>query len=245
MTVPNPTATGARAPGPPGKTRLIKVPSGDKHIDTGNQECDIRLALSRGLAEYLEQLIYRAQGGQRRVFATVHDEWAEPEENAQFPTAVVYPRQVGTYEGRALTPAVNPRQRLPPPDGRYLVIPSEFSVDLLVEVWANDPEQRTDLLIMLEQALNPVYWRSGFVLELPHYFNVRATYVVTTLEIPDSPDKALQRFRVAGVTVRAQGPVVVLYTFPDFKPQFDLRAIGPNVDVTPDSAIFNVVSTDP
>jgi hypothetical protein len=232
VTVPNPPATGAGPPGPPGKTRLIKKPSGDIHVDTGRCDTDVRLALTRGLAEYLEQLVFNQPGGNRRMFAAVHDEWAEPEENAKFPSAAVYLQGPGTYEARALTPAVNPLQRLPPPDGRYLVIPSEYVTNLAVEVWATDVEERTGLIQMLETALNPVYWRAGFVLELPHYYNVRATFVLNELEIPDDAEDAQHRYRRAIFSVGAQAPLIVLYSFPDFRPSFELKAVGPDVDVT-------------
>lgn len=230
MTIPNPAAPGTYI-GPPGKTRLITKSSGDPHIDNGRQETDVRLALTRGLAEYMELLSYDALGGRRVRFKTVHEEWAEPEENAAYPSAAITLQGPGVYEARALQPVLNPKQRLPPPDGRYLVIPAEYSTNLAVEVWATDPEERTALIQMLESAFNPVYWRFGFVLELPHYFNVRATFALKELTIPDDAEDALRRYRRAIFTLTAQAPLVTLYSFPDAKPLFELSSVGSDIDV--------------
>lgn len=228
-------------PNPPVRTRLIRAPSGDKHIDNGNEECDIRLALTRGLAEYLESLPpVNAPGGRSIKLLQVHDEWAEPEETASYPAAACYMEGPGTYLPRALTPALNEKQRLPPPDNRYLIIPTEFQTTVKLELWCTDPEERTAFCRMLEKALNPVYWRSGFVLELPHYFNIRATYILEELSIPDDAEDALRRYRRAIFSLTAQGPLVTLFSFPDMRPTFELRDAGENVDVNP---ALNVVST--
>lgn len=230
MTIPNPPAQASYPPGPPGRTRLITAPT-TPHIDSGVQETDARLALTRGLAEYLEQLRYAAVGGRVVRFKAVHEEWAEPEENAAYPSAAVYLQGSGAYEPRALTPALNPEQRLPPPDGRYLIIPAEYSVDVAVELWATDPEERTALIQMLEAAFNPVPWRFGFVLELPHYFNVRSTFTLSGMSIPDDGEDAIRRYRRALFTLHAQVPLITLFSFPDAKPMFDLQAVGTDISV--------------
>lgn len=237
MTVPNPPGAGSYV-GPPGKTRLITKPVGDPHVDGGVQEADVRLALTRGLAEYMEQLSYAPLGGRPLRFKAVHEEWAEPEENAAYPAASITLAGAGTYEPRSLTPVLNPKQRLPPPDGRYLVIPAEYSASISVEVWATDPEERSGLIQMLEIAFNPVHWRYGFVLELPHYFNVRATYTLQEMSIPDDSEDALRRYRRVVFTLRAQAPLITLFSFPDARPMFELAALGADVDVTPDSAVL-------
>lgn len=234
------TTVAVTVPSPPVRTRLISKPSGDLHIDSGNQETDIRLALTRGLAEYMSTLSRKVPGGREVAFKAVHDEWAEPEENAVYPSAAVYLTGPGTYQPRALSPAINPNQRLPPPDNRYLVIPVEYQVDAAVELWATDPEERTALIQMLETGFNPVYWRSGFVLELPHYFNIRATFIATELNIPDDAEDAIRRYRRAIFTVQCQGPLVTLFSFPDMRPAFELKAVGENVNVDP---ALNVVDT--
>jgi hypothetical protein len=215
------------------EARLISV-SGDRdpHIDNGVQEVDVRLALQRGLAQYLRRLSLNALGGRRVRLRRVREEWSEPEENAEYPSAAVTLSGPGTYAPRALTPALNPKQRLPPPDNRYLIIPSEFNSNLAVEVWTTDPEERTALVQMLEAAFNPVPWRSGFVLELPFYFNVRATYVLKELSIPDDADDALRRYRRAIFTLDASAPLVTLFSFPNARPRFDLQAVGTDIDVS-------------
>lgn len=232
MTQPNPPAVGTTQR-PRGATRLITDQS-TVHVDNGVQDTDVRLGVQRGLAEYIERLSYDALGGRKVRFAAVHEEWAEPEEGAAYPSAVVLLRGPGIYAPRSFTPVLNPQQRLPPPDGRYLVIPAEFTQDLTVEIWATDPMERTALVQMCETAFNPVYWRYGFVLELPHYFNVRATYTLKDVTIPDSEDDALRRYRRAIFTLTAEAPLVTLFSFPDARPLFELRAVGPDVIVETD-----------
>jgi len=229
MTVPNPPAKGSNV-SPPGKTKLITDKSGP-HIDNGVQETDIRLALQRGLAEYLEQLSYSCQNGRTVRFAQVTEEWAEPEENAKYPAAAIYTQGPGVYEARALNPALNPKQRLPPPDNRYLIIPSEYTANLVIECFSTDNEERTAIIQMMESALNPSFWRSGFVLELPHYFNIRATYVLKESTIPDDAEDALSRRRRVLFNLTAQGPLVTLFSFPDAKPRHVLESVGPDIDV--------------
>ena len=199
------------------------------------QTTDARRALTVGLAEYLEQLEFSAVGGRRLRFEGVHSEWAEPEEQARYPSAVVVPAGPGLYAPRSLTPSLNPGEQLPPPDGRYLVAVADFEQPLNIEVWANGTEERGQLVAMLEQALFPVFFRSGFVLELPHYFNVRGTYLPKSVVMQDSEDNALRRYRIAVVSLVATVPLIRLFSFPGARPVFSLEAAGP------EAAVLNVV----
>jgi hypothetical protein len=187
--------------------------------------------MCRGLAEYIEDISFDAQGGRRLVFQAVHEEYAEPEKQASYPSAVIRPRGEGVYEGRGLTPGADPAERLPPPDLRYLVVPCDYVTTLAVEVWANDTQERAVLVMALEQAFMPNSSKWGFDLELPHYFNIRANYALRGLSTDDDADQALRRYRLATVTLAARVPVVQMFTFPDAKPVFRLEAIGTGSDV--------------
>lgn len=229
MSVPNPPATGTIHP-PAGRTRLLTSPS-EIERPTAVQKTDARRALTVGLAEYLEQLEFHAEGGRRMRFEGVHSEWAEPEEQARYPSAVVVPAGAGTYAPRSLTPSLNPQERLPAPDGRYLVAVADYEQLLNIEVWANGVEERSQLVAMLEQALFPVFFRSGFVLELPHYFNARGTYLPKSVAMQDSEDNALRRYRIAVVTVAATVPLIRLFGFLGARPVFSLETAGPQATV--------------
>lgn len=215
---------------PLGKTRLITSAS-DPIQFTANGETDARSAITRGLAEYLEHLQRDLVGGRQVRFKRVEDQYAEPEKQARYPSVAIYTTEAGTYDSSKFTPAVSTKCRLPPPDGRYLVSPADFVQELSVEIWATDPPERAGLVAMVEDAFNPVTYTYGFTLELPFYFNQRATYEMTELVYTDSDEDAIRRYRRATFTLNARVPLTKLYSFPDGKPVFQLGAIGSDASV--------------
>jgi hypothetical protein len=211
------------------KAKLISKP-GIPVAYTADQETDARTALTRGLAEYLAQIVFPAPGGRELRFDKVLDTWAEPEDGAKFPRAIVYGTGIGIYDAGSLTPDLpTARNRLPAPDGRYLISSCAFVQDLTVEVWANDPAARRAIAAGLESALLPVDWMFGFVLELPFYFNERATYTLKDMAYPDNEQDAMRRYRKAVFTITGEVPVVNLFTYPLAKPSFRLDEVGPDV----------------
>jgi hypothetical protein len=229
MTVPQVPATGALVP-PIGKAFLV-TKSTPAVVFTANQECDARLALCRGLAEFMSSLSVNAVGGRKVRFKDVHEEWAEPEESASYPSARIGLKGPGTYEARSLTPTLDPAERIPLPDGRYCLVMADFTATLGVEVWANDPEERSALIILLERAFLPNSNKYGFDLQLPYYFNARATYAMQELVVDDDGDLALRRYRIATFMLTARIPLIALFSFPDARPFFDLQAVGTGADV--------------
>lgn len=191
----------------------------------------MRSALTRGVADLLEQVSQEMPGGRLLRFKKVLKNWAEPEEAAKYPSVAIFTTGPGKYDASGFTPNVSPQCRLPPPDGRYLVTPAEYIQDLSVEIWGNDPNERAGLVFMCERAFNPVTWRYGFVMELPYYFSQRATYALTELLYEDDEDNAIRRYRKATFTLAASAPLVYLMKFPDAKPRFELAAIGTGSDV--------------
>lgn len=226
MTTPAP---GSEIP-PPGKARLILQPN-DPLTRTAVQETDVRGALTRGVADLLEQVSTNMEGGRQLRFKKVFKNWAEPEDKARYPSVAIYTAGAGTYDASGFTPNVDPKCRIPEPDGRYLVTPAEYVQDVEVEVWGNDPNERAGLVFMCERAFNPVTWRYGFVMELPFYFNQRASYGLKELTYNDSEEDAIRRYRKATFTLAAAAPLVYLAEFPDAIPRFQLAAIGTGSDV--------------
>lgn len=227
MTVPNPPTPGS--PSPRGRARLVQ--QGEKEVLSGLQEVDVRLAMTRGLAEYIQDLRIDVPGGRRVRFRSVHEEYAEPEEPADMPAAAVLLSGPGTYEARSLTPGLDPKERLPQPDGRYLVVPADYVQDVTVECWTNDPAERSAAVMMLERAFLPHAWRYGFSLELPYYFSNRVTYSLKDLTIRDDADNSQRRIRVAVFTLAARAPLIVPFSFPDARPRFELASVGTGEDV--------------
>lgn len=221
------------------KARLITA-AGQPIAYTANQETDARTALARGLSEYLEQLIFHAPvGGRELRFDKVLDTWAEPEDEAKFPRAIVGASGVGVYDASKFTPGPpTSRARLAAPDGRYLMSACAFVQDLTLEVWTNDPSARRLIVAGLESAFNPVDWMYGFQLELPFYFNERAVYALKDMAYLDSEQDAMRRYRKAVFTISGEVPVVNVFSYPLMKPRFHLDEIGPDV------VIPGLVATD-
>lgn len=212
------------------RTSLL-VPGTPSPAFTSRCETDPRLAITRGLAEYLTGTSTVGFGGQRVRFKEVHEEYADAEETASYPSARIGLQGNGTYEARALTPILDPACRLPAPDGRYLVIPADYVQTVQVEGWSNNTEERAALVQVLEARFFPNLQTASFNLLLPHYYNVSANFALTNLTVEDDADAAKKRFRNFTFTLLARVPVVRLASFPDGRPIFDLAAVGTGADV--------------
>jgi len=177
-----------------GQTRLILAPD-DAQVLTNLRVTDCRTALTRGVKEYIEQLRIVINGRESR-FKHVLETYAESEQPAEYPGACIYAPGDGTYDASNLTPIERDLD-----SGLALFKSAEYSLDILVELWASDPKQRMALVAMLEDAFDPVDFMTGFVLELPHYHNVRAIYEKRSCTYEDIGDQAQRRWRKAIFTI--------------------------------------------
>jgi len=206
--------------------------SGTPQAYTANRETDARTALTRGLAEYLSQMVIDAKGGRQIRFKKVFQTWAEPEEQAQYPSAIVYSAESGRYEESKFTPSPDSTEKISAPDNRYLVSATEFVIDLKVEVWATDPKERAEICAALEAMFNPVDFMYGFQLEFPHYYGMRGVYELKDMQYLDTEIDAMRRYRKAAFTLSGQVPVVNLFTYPDAKMQIRLDLTDASVITT-------------
>jgi hypothetical protein len=209
---------GFTTPPPAGLSYLI-TRANEKTDFTAQQDTDARTSLTRGLAEYLSQLEYEDAGGRALRFERVFDVWSEPEDEGVYPSAWVGSVGDGVYEDPRTTPSVPSDQRLTLPDGRYLVSACDYVIDLQIEMRCTDPEARKALCAMLERDLNPVDWRYGFVLVLPHYFNQRGVYELKGSGYQDSEGDAQQRMRKATFSLTARVPLTRLRAYPKAQPR--------------------------
>ena len=148
-----------------------------------------------------------------------------------FPSAIAYTTGMGVYDAKKLTPRPSKACQLPAPDNRFALNPSEFVIDVTVEIWATDPPERSTLVAALEDAFNPFTGQYGFSLNLPHYHNVRGTFELTQMGYLDSESDAIQRNRKAAFVLNARVPLIKLVSFPEAKPRLNVVAVGPNVIV--------------
>ena len=179
---------------------------------TARRETDSRKAITRALAEYLRGV--KAEGFTDReiLFKKVYAEPAEVEETAVYPSAVVHAVEAGKFaaESERMKPSVVDTRRLPAPDGRLVVITSEYVLTVAVEVWAATIRDRTALCAMLEDVFNPVIEMGGFRLVCPHYFGASAEFLLDTSEHQDAEDDDKRGWRKALFVLNARIPVIRL-----------------------------------
>jgi hypothetical protein len=216
--------------GMPGYTRLI-LDRTEPVIHTADRYTDTRTALTLGLADYIKTITTNAVGGRYISFREVFSSWAEPEQHAEFPSAIVYATGAGTYDASGFTPVPNSKQKVPAPDNRLVVKFAEFIQDLTVEIWCTDPEERQELVAACEEAFNPMSDMYGFILELPHYYNARAVFEMKSLAYQDTEIDAARRYRKAVFSITGQVPLIRLISFPGAKPKAIVDEVGDYVIV--------------
>lgn len=196
-----------------------------REVLTATRETDAARALVRGLAEYLGGLSVAWRGTEYKLMASL-PEWANREQSAKYPTAVVMEDESGAVYSTA--PMSPPSDGLPlegDPEwearvGRFVKVP------LHVEVWCTNPVERMALGAMLEDAADPVDWMGGFRLVLPHYHGVHATFDLVSAQSRDNADDTQRRYSVLLVDYMAECPVVRLRRVPPaMRLRSDLRTV--------------------
>jgi hypothetical protein len=199
-------------------TRPILFPQ-ETQVLTVNQETDARTALTRGMGEYLRSLQTVSFGTPARAltFQEVFDTWPQSEDKIKFPSAAVLGRGPGRYDASSFTPGGEQVV-----DGGTVVKLAELVQTMEVIVWSADPVQRMHSMMLLERALSPVEFMYGLRLELPHYFNLHATYEPTGMEYDDTPADALRRYRRTHVHIMGSVPVLRQARIPPGRVRFKL-----------------------
>lgn len=180
------------------------------------QLVDTKTAITRSLADYIASLELPTQmEGRTQRFTKIFDVWAEPETVASFPSAVVYPVGDITYDPMNMSTTV---LEIAPHVGIRRGSAAQMQVS--VEIWTNDPEERILLSLALENAFNPVDWMAGFLLTVPYYFNARAQFCLKSNMYEDDGESAQKRWRKATFTLDAEiEQIVPVGRFPYLIPQ--------------------------
>ncbi len=220
-TVPEASDSAPQGIVPPFRTTLVADPE-TKPTYTASQETDARTALTRGLAEYLGQnLTFTLLPSGRHVFLEkTFAEYADPEDDAVYPSACVWSDGEQVYDPSGFTPRVLGDARLPAPDGRWLVHVSNVVVPVRVDIYCSDKEERMALMAAAERILFPLDDHNGFILQLPHYFGLRGSYTLTRASYIDDEEASLRRFRRATISLDARVAVVRLGNVPIARPKF-------------------------
>lgn len=184
-----------------------------------------RDALARALKEYIEPAAINWTHGRLLKFSRISIGWETPEEPAEWPSLSIVGEGPGSYEDSEFSPRLisvgSKEQNL------WLKQSSELKQNFILTVWSNDPVERAGLLTILEDLLEPALFMTGVRLELPYYFNARATYEKLSVMYKDAEGTAIQRWCLAGVMVTAH---VTQYVPVGHLPLFS--ATGPRVLAT-------------
>ena len=199
-------------PPPLGQTRVILDPSDREKLSTYREE-DVRTALARGLKEYLEQLEIEWKGAPLR-FAETLQVWADNEQPSKFPSAVLVTSEALKYDRSRMSPQV-----IRSDSGETLRIMCEAVQEFRLVIWANSAPERAGLVSMVEDAMSPNTWMYGLRLELPFYFNSRATYELLGVGYEDASDSSQKRWRIATMAVTGCLPQIAYNPTVDMVPQ--------------------------
>lgn len=209
-------------------TRLI-VDARDRREPIPTRSTDATTALTRAVAEYAASLgPFVTEDGRTVQFQSSYDAWAQPENLAAYPAFICYTNDnEGKYDVGNRTPIVSPTRYA---DGTYEVSSAELELELKCEVWSTDPEERKALVLQLEEAFEPVEWMYGFRLELPHYFNQRATFEPARVTYMGGSGEAIAGFYNARLLVRAAVPKTRVLPFAQVQ-RIDVRLAASTNDL--------------
>lgn len=158
------------------------------------------------LAEYLASVEFPIDGQKHTKFAIVKAMKADPEDLASYPAIGVYPDgeiQYGGEDGQL------DKQVCHDEEGQFtLLLAGDIRTDLAVHLWANDEAIREQGLTCLEDALSPLEWMQGFMLDMPHYYGQRASYQLLTVAYEDVQGDNERRYKKALARVRVTCPYV-------------------------------------
>lgn len=195
---------------PIGQTRAILAPGDREALSTYCEE-DVRTAIARGLREYLEQLEIDWKGRPLR-FVEVAQTWADNEQPAKFPAAVLVASEQLVYDRSNLSPQV-----IRAASGEGLRLVCEGVQQFRLVIWANDKVERAGLVAMVETAMTPTTWMYGLRLELPFYFNARAVYEPLGVSYDDASDATQKRWRIATMAITGVLPQIAFTPRPKAK----------------------------
>lgn len=187
------------------KSRPI-LEAGDKQKLSFVRHTDARTALARGLAEYISQKSITWTHGRLVSFRRVIQTWGEPEVPAEYPSGVLVSDGPAVYDDSTLSPELT---EIADGTGRFIRISAELVQPFAFIVWCTDPVQRQALTALVEDALEPAEFMTGLRLELPYYFNVRATFEKLDMLYDDSPSNSIHRWRRSIFSVVGHIPQVV------------------------------------
>jgi len=189
-----------------------------KIVYTTQRSASSARAMCISLARYLESLKSPSldQGASDvPLFAKVESHKADPESLSAYPAACVFVEGEISYCAEDTLQSTGSVYQEPVRDGSgddyYLTIASDVKVTVTVHVWTNEDEVREYIVMALEDALNPYESATGFQLELPEYYGLRATGVPLSIAYEDTDTDNARRYRKAIVRIQMTCPHARLF----------------------------------
>lgn len=188
-------------PNVPGETKLVWDPSFPEKL-TMRYDTDCRSSMALALRDYFLGLHTNIKG-RRLGFKQGYEHWADPEDESEFPSFCVYTEVEGLYDNSNFTP--RGWKRIEGTDESWGLVCTDFSQQYMIDVWCSGIEERIAITKMMEDAFFPVDWMFGFRLEMPYFYNNRATFEPMGVNYIDNEGGAKTRirkvqFRIMGLT---------------------------------------------
>jgi len=193
------------------KASLIILP-GTEEVLTPVRLVDARTAILRGAAEYLKKLSIQFHGTEVRFVKTFYA-WAEPEVDAEFPSAYAWAESPGTYDASQLIPTSTSLMKVG--NELYLAKVGELVQDFKIDAFVIDTAQAEAITMMLEDGVNPVTWMYGWRLALPFYHGAYAEYAANSILFEDGDDAVEIRLRHVHIECTGRVPVYRMLQNPD------------------------------
>lgn len=187
------------------RAKLVTDPQQQEQWSSVRQ-VDMHRAVTRGIAEYIRFLDFTDHTGRALKLAQVFDTWAEPEDLAKYPCAAVHSPETGIYDASNFAPITGSSPVTV--DGYTLRQSAEFKLMAYLDVYCVDPNQRSGVVMGLEDALLPVDWMYGARLALPFYFGVHMDVSLESVTYFDSAESAQRKLRIAQLLVSASIPMI-------------------------------------
>jgi len=184
-------------------------------VYTLNRETSCIRAPVVALASYIEELAAAQSDTQYTQLKSVTPFKAEPEQQADYPAACVFPDGDAEHEEETLG-MYNDENMIV--GDTALILTGEISQMLTIHLWANEEAQRDMFLLMLEDGLFPVEWMPGFSLDMPHYYGSRAVYLPRQVTVEDSDQDNIRRYRKLIWRVQVRSPRLREFKIPRIRP---------------------------
>jgi len=173
---------------------------GEETLLTSIRTTDALTAMLRGLKDVLQQIeISPTDGRVTTRLQKVVEGVAEVESFSAFPSASVFCLDSAGYSSEDFSFTPIPVQSVGSTNvlDTHVFQTGEMATRINVELWCQDPKERSLFVQAIEDISSPVDWMSGVRVRLPHYFNTTATFLLMSVQFEDSEADASRRYRKA------------------------------------------------